>query len=116
MTELLGKTIGELRALLVGKQVKAREIAEAHLSHAQAVEDRLAAFNSFTHELALSQAERVDEMVARGDTLPPLAGIPVAIKDNMCVADYPTTCSSKILADFVPPYTGTVPELSLIHI
>lgn len=110
MTELIGKTIGELRALLVGKQVKAREIAEAHVLHAQAVEDRLAAFNAFTHELALEQAERVDEMVARGDTLPPLAGIPVAIKDNMCVAEYPTTCSSKILADFVPPYTGTVPE------
>jgi aspartyl-tRNA(Asn)/glutamyl-tRNA(Gln) amidotransferase subunit A len=108
MAELIGKTIGELRTLLQGKQVKAREIAEAHLKHAESVEDRLAAFNSFTRELALKQADAVDAMVASGAELPPLAGIPVAIKDNICVEGYRTTCSSRILENFVPPYTGTV--------
>lgn len=108
MNELIGKTIGDLRGLLKEKQVKAREIAEAHLAHLESVDGKLGAFNTVTRDLALKQADKVDQMVASGTTLPPLAGIPVALKDNMCVADYKTTCSSKILENFVPPYTATV--------
>ena len=110
MTELIGKTIGELRKLLVSKQVRAVEIADAHLKHLRAVEGHLHAFNTITEDLAHKQAARVDEMVARGDaaSLPALAGIPVALKDNICVEGERTTCSSKILETFVPPYTGTV--------
>lgn len=107
MTELIGRTIGELSKLLKDKQVKAREIADAHLRHLQSVEDKLGAFNSITSELAFRQADKIDQMVATGTKLPPLAGIPVALKDNICVADYRTTCSSKILENFVPPYTAT---------
>jgi aspartyl-tRNA(Asn)/glutamyl-tRNA(Gln) amidotransferase subunit A len=110
MSELVGKTIGDLRALLVGKQVKAKEIAEAHIAHARSVDPKLGAFNTVTDELALKQASAVDALVASGAELPALAGIPVAVKDNICVVDYPTTCSSKILENFVPPYTGTVAQ------
>jgi aspartyl-tRNA(Asn)/glutamyl-tRNA(Gln) amidotransferase subunit A len=105
---LIGKTIGELRSMIMGKHVKAREIAEAHVRHLESLDDKLGAFNTVTADLAIAQADKVDGMVSRGEQLPALAGIPVALKDNMCVEGYRTTCSSKILEDFVPPYTATV--------
>ena len=108
MSELVGKTIGDLRKLLLGKQVKAREIAEAHLKHLNDVEPKIAAFMCLTPDLALTAADVVDVKIAAGEELPALAGIPVAIKDNICVPDYPTTCASKILENFVPPYEATV--------
>jgi aspartyl-tRNA(Asn)/glutamyl-tRNA(Gln) amidotransferase subunit A len=108
--ELVGKSISELRQLLTSKQVKAHEIAEAHLKHLNEVEPKIQAFITVTSELALQQAAKVDDMVASGKTLPPLAGIPVALKDNMCVPGFPTTCGSKILQNFKPPYAATITE------
>lgn len=108
MTTLIDKSISELGSMLRSKQVKAREIAEAHLKHLKAIEPQIDAFNCTTDDLALSQADNVDKLIASGSPLSPLAGIPIALKDNICVPNYPTTCSSKILANFKPPYQATV--------
>jgi aspartyl-tRNA(Asn)/glutamyl-tRNA(Gln) amidotransferase subunit A len=110
MSELVGKSISELKKLLAGKTVSAKEILTAHLEHVGRQDGDIKAFTCLTEERALKQAARIDEKIARGEELPALAGIPVAIKDNICVADYPTTCSSKILETFVAPYEATVIE------
>jgi len=110
MTELVGRSISELKRLLAEKSVSAREILAAHLKQVQAHDSDIKAFTCLTEERAQKQAARVDELIARGEALPPLAGIPVAVKDNICVADYPTTCSSRILENFIAPYEATVAQ------
>lgn len=110
MVDIIGKTITELRQLLERKEIRAVEVAETHLRHLRACEPALNSFNTVTEELALEQAKLADRLIAEGQPLPPLAGIPVALKDNICLANYPTTCSSKILEKFVPPYQATVTE------
>ena len=107
MQNLVGKGIKELHKLLETKQVSAKEILRAHQEHTKRHEKEAGAFVCFTDELADKQAEAIDEKVARGESLPPLAGIPVAVKDNMCVIGYPTTAGSQILKRFVPPYEST---------
>lgn len=110
MTELVGRSISELKRLLAEKSVSAREILAAHLKQVQAHDSDIKAFTCLTEERAQKQAARVDELIARKEALPPLAGIPVAVKDNICVADYPTTCSSRILENFIAPYEATVAQ------
>ncbi len=110
MTELIGKPIRYLKDLLASRKVTAREIAEAHLRHIEVTEPQLSAFNIVASELALRQADSIDKLCDSGEPLPPLAGIPMAIKDNICLMGYPTTCSSKILENFHPPYQATVIE------
>ncbi len=107
MRELIGKSIRELRALIDKKQVSATEVLHAHQEHTRKHEKDVDAFISFTDDLAERQAKAVDARIAGGEEIPPLSGIPVAIKDNMCVPGYGTTCASKILAGFVPTYTST---------
>lgn len=107
MKELVGKSISELRSLLDSKEVKAKEIAEAHIAHAKRFDDELGTYNVITQELALQQADSADKKIAAGEASA-LTGIPIALKDNMVMQGYPTTCSSKILANFIPPYQGTV--------
>lgn len=73
-------------------------------------EKRELAINAYRHldpDRAVQKAKEVDEMRARGEALSPMAGIPVAVKDNLCTADMPTTCSSRILSNFNPPYDAT---------
>jgi aspartyl-tRNA(Asn)/glutamyl-tRNA(Gln) amidotransferase subunit A len=84
----------------------AREIAEEALERITRIDGRIGAYLTRTDALALEQAERVDGRVAAGERLA-LAGVPVAIKDNMCLRGTRTTCGSKILADWVAPYTAT---------
>lgn len=108
MSGLLGKTISEIRTILEKKEASAVEIAEAHLKQIDKTEKRLKAFNTVTTSLALKQAKAIDGLIARSEPLPALAGVPIALKDNICLADYPTTCSSKILENFRPPYEATV--------
>lgn len=110
MSSLTGKRIGELKTLLQEKQVSAAEIAEAHLDHIKNNDSQTHAFLNLTEELARKQARAVDEKLARGEDPGPLGGIPVAIKDNISVAEYPLTCGSKILGDFIAPYNATVAE------
>lgn len=100
--------ISELRKKLDEKQVSAVELTREYLKK---IEDNaaLGAFNTVCAERALEDAERADKKIAEGNAAP-LTGIPLAIKDNICTRGVRTTCSSKILENYVPPYNATVIE------
>ena len=85
-------------------------MTKAALSRIDEVDDKICAFNSVTDEIALNTAKKVDEMVANGQELPLLAGVPLALKDNMNLVGSKTTASSKILENFVSPYNATVTQ------
>jgi len=102
-------TIREAHELLIGRQLSSVELTRATLERINEVEPKVHAFVTITGELALKQAEKADELIAAGDTSP-LTGIPVLIKDNMCTRGIRTTCSSRMLENFVPPYDATVVE------
>lgn len=100
----------ELAKLLRNRKVSAEEICRSVLQRIDEVEKKTKAFITVDGEKALEQARRVDKKLKNGANLPPLAGMPVAIKDNICTKGLRTTCASKILANFVPPYNATVVE------
>jgi aspartyl-tRNA(Asn)/glutamyl-tRNA(Gln) amidotransferase subunit A len=88
----------------------ARSVVEAHLATIAAREAEVHAFNLVTADAALARADEVDARVAAGEDPGPLAGVPIALKDNLCTTGVPTTCSSKILDGWKPPYDATVVE------
>ncbi len=100
-------TAGRIRDAVASREVSAMELVEASYARIGALEERVHAFNQLTREIALRAAERVDSMVAEGAGLPPLAGVPVAFKDNMNVVGTNTTCSARILADHASVYDCT---------
>ena len=102
-------TIHEAHRLLKAGQLSSVELTKACLERINQTEPRVHALVTVTDELALKQAQRADELIAKGDTHP-LTGIPVVIKDNMCTKGIRTTCSSRMLENFVPPYDATVVE------
>jgi aspartyl-tRNA(Asn)/glutamyl-tRNA(Gln) amidotransferase subunit A len=85
------------------------ELTKATLERISQVEPKCRALVTITDDLALKQAEKADKLIATGNANP-LTGIPVLIKDNMCTRGVPTTCSSRMLENFVPPYDATVVE------
>ncbi len=103
-------TIAEWRKQLQLGQVSARELVDEHLARIKALDKKLHAFLAITADRARGQADQIDKARSSGDTLPPLAGIPFAIKDNLCTKGVRTTCSSRMLREFVPPYESTVTE------
>lgn len=103
-------TIAELHDKLVNKEISAVELTKNVLQRMEQVEGDVHAFVTTTPEIALAQAEKVDAKIAAGEEIGALAGIPGAIKDNMCTKGVLTTCSSKILENFKPPYTATAVE------
>jgi len=106
--ELTGLTIHALHDKLVRGEVRATALTEAVLKRLEAVEERVQAYITVTPELARQQAAAADEALARGEICSPLQGIPLAIKDNICTTGVRTTCASRLLANFVPPYDATV--------
>ena len=91
-------------------EVSARELTDQHLARIDAVDGTVHAYLEVTAERARADADRIDAARAAGEELPPLAGLPLAIKDNLCTKGIATTCSSRMLESFVPPYESTVTE------
>jgi aspartyl-tRNA(Asn)/glutamyl-tRNA(Gln) amidotransferase subunit A len=102
--------IAEWREQLGRGEVSARELTDHHLARIAAVDPTVHAFLIVTADRARADADRIDAARAAGEPLPPLAGIPLAIKDNLCTKGISTTCSSRMLEHFVPPYESTVTE------
>ncbi|MBI4303804.1 MAG: Asp-tRNA(Asn)/Glu-tRNA(Gln) amidotransferase subunit GatA [Chloroflexi bacterium] len=102
-------TIHEARDLLKTRQISSVELTKACLERIQQIDPQVRAFVTVTEKLALEQARRADELLAKGNANP-LTGIPGLIKDNICTEGVLTTCSSKMLHNFVPPYNATVVE------
>ena len=90
--------------------VSARSVVAGALERVASQERELHCFNVVTDEAALASADAIDEMVARGEDPGPLAGVPIALKDNLCTRGVATTCSSRILEGWLPPYDATVVE------
>jgi aspartyl-tRNA(Asn)/glutamyl-tRNA(Gln) amidotransferase subunit A len=91
-------------------EVSARELTDHPLARIEAVDPSVHAFLEVTSARARADADRIDAARAAGDPLPPLAGVPLAIKDNLCTKGVRTTCSSRMLEGFVPPYESTVTD------
>ncbi len=108
---LEGLTIAEARANVRSGQVSAVALAELHYDRIAAVDgptgQGINSYLALSRDRAMAQATRIDAMVAAGETLPPLAGVPVAIKDVLAMRGAPATAGSKILAGYWPPYDAT---------
>jgi aspartyl-tRNA(Asn)/glutamyl-tRNA(Gln) amidotransferase subunit A len=102
--------IRKLHQQLVSKERSATEITQDYLDQIESLEPKLHSYLTVTSEQALAKAKQVDEQIAAGDDIGLLTGIPIAIKDNMCTRGVRTTCASKILENFVPPYESTVTQ------
>ena len=102
------KTAVEARKALETKEISAKELLDSYYKKIDEVEGDIQALNSLTKENAYRTAQIVDEKIAKGEELPALAGVPLIIKDNICVKDTTTTASSKMLENFVSPYDATV--------
>lgn len=116
MNELLKKSAAEQSKALKNKEISAVELTNAAFERINEVDGKLGAFNSLTKEAALDTAKKVDEKIAKGEELPLLAGVPLALKDNMNMKGSKTTASSKILENFVSPFNATITEKLLSNL
>lgn len=110
MTDLTVLTLAELIPLLQSRQISSREVTQAYLDRIAAQEETIGAYITVTARQALAQADDADRRRLAGEALPPLAGVPCGLKDNICTQGIPTTCASRMLSDFVPPYSAAVYE------
>jgi aspartyl-tRNA(Asn)/glutamyl-tRNA(Gln) amidotransferase subunit A len=105
--DLHSLTLHALRELIIKKEITAKEAAFAYTRRIGQVEGSVNAFLTLTPDKTIAMSEDADKALSEGKTAP-LLGIPLAIKDNLCTKGVKTTCASKMLADFVPPYESTV--------
>lgn len=108
MLDIHSLKIHEMKELLNKKEITVSELTKAHLHRISEIDSKLGSFITVTESQALQQAEIIQKKIDSNESLGILAGIPMAIKDNMCTEGVPTTCSSHILENFVPPYNATV--------
>lgn len=110
MNELLKKSATEQSKAIKNKEISAVELTKAALDRINQIDEKLGSFNSLTEDTALATAKKVDEKIAKGEELPLLAGVPLALKDNMNLIGSRTTASSKILENFVSPFNATITQ------
>ncbi len=96
-------TASGIAAAIASKQISAREVIDSYLAQITARESDIHAFNLVTADAARAHADAIDADIAAGRPIGPLAGVPIAIKDNLCTHGIETTCSSKILEGWKPP-------------
>ncbi len=108
--ELYKKSATELSQLIKNKEITSTELVKATLERIESEEKSVDAFLAVANEKALEKAKEIDEKIAKGEKLSPLAGVPIGIKDNISVKGMNMTCSSKILENYIPPYNATVVE------
>ena len=100
-------TIDEVRSSIAGRRITATALAEEFYTRIKQEDPEIGAFLTLSHERAMARAAQVDRMASAGDPLPPLAGVPVAIKDVMVTRGVPSTAGSKVIENFIPPYDCT---------
>src|SRR5258706_7100383 len=103
-------TIDRVRKALASKKISARELATDYYERIAARNPELNAYLTLSQDRAFAQADRMDALVAAGKALPPLAGVPLAVKDVISTRGVRTPCGSKILENYIPPYDATVVE------
>ncbi len=101
-------TAHESMDLLAKKEVTSQELTRAVIGRIETVDKQVESYITNTFDYAMETAKAVDEKIAKGEALAPLEGVPMAIKDNICTKDITTTCASKMLENFVPPYDAFV--------
>ena len=107
--DVTSKNISQLRSMLDNKEISATELADAFISRIKKYDSKLQSFITVTEEKALKDAENAQKVI-NSRNASGLCGIPLAVKDNICTDGIRTTCSSKILENFIPPYNATVIE------
>src|SRR2546425_138541 len=103
-------SITEIREGLLRRQFTCVEIVRQHLQRIEEADSSLKAFLTVAPESAMQRAAELDRAIASGGAPPPLAGVPIAIKDNICTRGIRTTCGSLILDNYAPPYSATAVE------
>lgn len=106
-------TASEAVEAVKGKKIKARELTEAVLARVNDTDDQIKAFVTVTAEKALAQADVIDQNISAHDDCPPLAGVPIALKDNLCLEGVPAAAGSRSIASFPAPYSAAVVEKSV---
>ena len=110
MKEIIKRTMAEHSKALLEKEYTSFELLDAYLSQIERVDSSIGAFLHVNAEMAREMAKESDKRRAAGDSLGALDGVPIAIKDNICTRDMPTTCASRMLEGYVPPYNAFVIE------
>ena len=105
--ELTNLTVSELSEKLKKKEVSSKELTSLYLRRMEEVDEKIHAYITVCRDSAVKEAEAADKRIKEGDATP-LTGVPIAIKDIFCTKDVRTTCASRILENFVPPYDATV--------
>jgi len=106
--ELYQLTVHEMCDLIRSKKVSVVELTQSLLDRINAVDAKIESYITVLGDEALNRAKKVQERIDKGEAVSPLAGIPMALKDNICTKNVKTTCASKMLNNFIPPYDATV--------
>src|SRR5207244_11504473 len=108
--ELTALAIDEIRNLLTLKKISAEELVRAHLERIEQKDKEVRAYLTLCPDRALEQAKKTDRLIAAGEPLAPLAGVPAAVKDEAVTPGVRSTCSSRMLENYIPPYDATRSE------